>query len=84
VAGVSGFGVEAGVVMGDTVGAALEAGVALGVEEGELEGCPPEGAGGCCSHPATSRMAKAKITTKILVTIRRISTHEPNGYSSRV
>jgi hypothetical protein len=39
----------------------------LGAGVGELEGCPPDGVGGCCSHPASRKLKKARATTKHLI-----------------
>ncbi len=81
--GVAGVGVETGVVSGDDVVAGVEAGGVFGAGDGEFAGCPPEGAAGCCSHPARKRLAKAKATTKHLI-IQSTPTHELDRYSRRV
>jgi hypothetical protein len=59
-------GLTAGVVSGVTVAAGV-AGVVLDPGLAELEGCPPDGAAGCCSHPARRRLEKARATTKLLI-----------------
>ena len=49
-------------------GDAVSAGVGVvGAGDGELAGCPPEGVAGCCSHPATRRLAKATATRRLFI-----------------
>ena len=55
-----------GVARGDSVAAEVAAGVAVGEEDGEFEGCPPEGAAGCCSHPKRRMPARTEATTRLL------------------
>jgi hypothetical protein len=74
---VSGVAVGTGVVAGVVSGVAVDTGVAmvaagvagavLGAEVGELEGCPPDGVAGCCSHPARRKLEEAMATTKHLI-----------------
>ena len=61
------MGVGGGVVRGETLAVGLEDGVEVAAGDGEFAGCPPEGAAGCCSHPATKRVAKATATAKNLI-----------------
>jgi hypothetical protein len=65
-ADASGAGLGVGWDAGDEVLAGLEAGscvgVAVGAGEGEVGGCAPEGAAGCCSHPRARKPARAAIT----------------------
>jgi hypothetical protein len=66
VASACGVGVGVGVVGGEGVVAGVAAGGAVGAGDGELAGCPPDGAAGCCSHPTTRTLAKATATTRRL------------------
>jgi hypothetical protein len=59
-------GVGVGVARGDAFSAGVDVDVAAGVGDGELAGCPPGGVAGCCSHPATRRLARATATTRQL------------------
>ena len=50
----------------DVAVAAGVAGAVLGAGVGELEGCPPDGVAGCCSHPARRKL-ETRATTKHLI-----------------
>jgi hypothetical protein len=62
--GDSGVAVAAAVGAGVAVVTGVDAGVAVDSGVGELEGCPPAGVGGCCSHPTTRKVVTARATTK--------------------